>query len=108
MEEVTSELVLDEWIRFGQAKMVKGITKGMEKRAACLQMRIETKVPAKLWECLLCHTNTSGFYCIVTGKAVSFLKQGGDRKPTVALARSSPLLVLILTVLWVFPLFATS
>lgn len=92
MEEETSELVLDEWVRFGQAKMRverHNQRHGEEKCAEWLQMRLEPKVRAKLWECLLCHTKTSGFYFRVTGKSVRFLKQGGDVKLTVALAYSS-------------------
>lgn len=92
MEEVTSELVLDEWVRFGQAKMRverHNQRHGEERCAEWLQIRLESKVRAKLWECLLCHTQTSGFYFTVTGKSVSFLKQGGDVKLTVALPCSS-------------------
>lgn len=83
MEEVTSELVLDEWLRFGQAKMTverHNQRHGKEKCAEWLQMTLEPKVRPKLWECLLCYTKTSGFYFTVTGKSVSFLKQEGDVK----------------------------
>lgn len=58
--------------------------RGDEECAECLTMSLETKVRARLQECFLCHTKTSGFYFTVAGKR--FLKQGGDRKQTVALA----------------------
>lgn len=82
-EEVASELVLDGWIRFGQAEVEEERHKqrrGDEECAECLTMSLETKFRARLWECLLCHAKTSGFYFTVAVKGMSFLKQEGDRK----------------------------
>lgn len=78
-------LVLDEWVRFGQAEVREerhNQILGDEKCAECSRMMIlETK--RSLY--FVCYYKTSGFYFTVTGKAVSFLKQGGDTE-TVALA----------------------
>lgn len=82
-EEVASELVPDGWIRFGQAEMEEERHKqrrGDEECVECLTMSLETKFRARLWECLLCHAKTSGFYFIVAVKGMSFSKQEGDRK----------------------------
>ena len=52
-EDVASELVLDEWIRFGQAEMEEerhNQRRGDEECAECLTMSLETKVRARLWE----------------------------------------------------------